>query len=360
MTAGSSAPFVLARPDRCVTLRSPVGAIGSLADARSALAAGAPGVAGAVPFAGDAAALWLGTIETVDSPADPAADVPAFAVAADDPLAHRARVAAAVATLGLPGASLQKVVLAREITCVADRPAEPGALLARLAAGNAAGNAQLVDLSPAGGGTLVGASPELLLRREGDVVVCHPYAGSAPREQDEAADRAAGAALAASAKNLAEHRFVVEAVIDALRPLCVDLTVPSDPSLAATPQVWHLGTRIVGRLREPAATALDLLEALHPTPAVCGTPTDEAARHIAAAEPDRRFYAGAVGWQDARGDGEWVVAIRCAELSPDRRTLTAWAGGGIVAASDPDDEVAETTAKLGTVLASLGVARTPR
>ena len=118
--------------------------------------------------------------------------------------------------------------------------------------------------------------------------------------------------------------------------------------------MWHLGTRIRGRVADPRTTALDLALAVHPTPAVCGTPTDDARRVIADLEGDRGFYAGAVGWSDAVGDGDWMVTIRCAVIDADRAGATAWAGGGLVADSDPDDEVAETAAKLRTVLRALG------
>jgi isochorismate synthase len=119
--------------------------------------------------------------------------------------------------------------------------------------------------------------------------------------------------------------------------------------------VWHLYTPITGHLRERSTTALDLAVALHPTPAVGGVPTAAAAELINELEGDRGFYAGAVGWCDQRGDGRWVVSIRCAQLSADRRTAEARSGGGIVAESDPDDEVAETTTKFNTILSALGV-----
>ena len=119
--------------------------------------------------------------------------------------------------------------------------------------------------------------------------------------------------------------------------------------------MWHLSTPITGRLREPSTTALDLALALHPTPAVGGVPAAAASELITELEGDRGFYAGAVGWCDAAGDGRWVVSIRCAQLSADRRTAEARSGGGIVAESDPDDEVAETTTKFRTMMSALGV-----
>jgi len=229
----------------------------------------------------------------------------------------------------------------------------------RLVADDAAANVYLADLTAAGGGysgaALIGASPELLVARRGDQVTCRPFAGSAPRLADPDADQASGAALAASAKNRHEHQLVVDAMREALDPLCVDLQIGQEPQLSKTTAVWHLYTPITGRLRETSTTALDLAVALHPTPAVGGVPAAAAAELINELEGDRGFYAGAIGWCDQRGDGRWVVSIRCAQLSADRRTADAHSGGGIVAESDPDDEVAETTTKFNTILSALGV-----
>ena len=123
--------------------------------------------------------------------------------------------------------------------------------------------------------------------------------------------------------------------------------------------MWHLGTPIRGRIADPAITSFDLALAVHPTPAICGTPTPAARRHILDTEDDRGFYAGAVGWSardgDGTEDGEWMVTIRCAELDAAGAQLTAWAGGGIVADSDPDDELRETVAKFGTILGALEI-----
>ena len=140
----------------------------------------------------------------------------------------------------------------------------------------------------------------------------------------------------------------------ALAPLCAHLDIADTPQLSPTAALWHLSTPIRGTLRATATTALDLALALHPTPAVGGVPTAAAVDLIAELEGDRGFYAGAVGWCDARGDGRWVVAIRGAQLSADRRTALATAGGGIVAQSDAADEVEETTTKFRTILHGLG------
>ena len=184
-----------------------------------------------------------------------------------------------------------------------------------------------------------------------------PFAGSAPRATDPEGDAANGAALAASAKDRHEHQLVIDAMRSALEPLCDELTLDPEPQLSRTAAVWHLCTPISGRLRETSTTAIDLALALHPTPAVGGVPTQAATELIAELEGDRGFYAGAVGWCDAGGDGRWVVSIRCAQLSADRRTAVARAGGGIVAESDPDAEVAETTTKFATMLNALEVVK---
>jgi isochorismate synthase len=276
-----------------------------------------------------------------------------------DPQVHRSRIEAALRLLRDPGNPLEKVVLARALRLVADGPLDPLAILGRLAAADPEATAYLADLSPAGpavaGSVLVGASPELLVARRGDQVTCQPFAGSAARSADPAVDAANGAALAASGKNRHEHHLVVDTMGDALAPLCRSLDVAPEPELSSTAALWHLSTPIRGTLRDNATTAIDLALALHPTPAVGGVPTAAAVDAIAELEGDRGFYAGAVGWCDASGDGRWVVAIRGAQLAADRRSAMAQAGGGIVAESDADDEVAETTTKFRTVLAALGV-----
>ena len=281
------------------------------------------------------------------------------AAAVPAPGDHQARIRRALAVLGDPASELRKVVLARALDLAADDALDIPTLLSRLSATDPAAYTYAVDLSAAGGGytgaALVGASPELLVARSGDRVTCQPFAGSAPRGTDPDTDRAQAAALAASAKNRTEHALVVDAMRKALDPLCVDLQIPAAPQLSSTAALWHLSTPIAGRLRDGSTTALDLALALHPTPAVGGVPTEDALAMIAELEGDRGFYAGAAGWCDRHGDGRWVVAIRCAQLSADRRTARAYAGGGIVADSDASDELAETTTKFKTILGALGV-----
>lgn len=269
---------------------------------------------------------------------------------------HRARVRAALDAI--ESHTVEKVVLARHARWRLDRPADPGELLSAFAhvGPDAAVFAAALDPAPGRAGHwLIGASPELLVRRQGRVVTCHPYAGSAARSPDPAADAAAARDLLASAKDRAEHAFVVDDLRTRLAPLCTELSVPGEPALMSTGELWHLATPIRGVLADDSVTALDLAALLSPTPAVCGTPRAAAAELIAELEEPRDFYAGTVGWCDAAGDGEWLVSIRCLELAADHREVRAWAGGGIVAGSDPDAEVAETAAKFRTVRRALGL-----
>jgi isochorismate synthase len=323
-------------------------------------------VLGALPFNVERPAALLvpgAALRTDGLPDWPSGPLPTvrIATAVPPPADYRARISRARDQLAAPGNPLSKVVLARALQLAADAPLDARVVLRRLVAADPTAYGYLVDLTAAGddyaGTALVGASPELLVARTGDRVACQPFAGSAPRAADPERDAANGAALGASAKNRHEHQLVIDTMRAALEPLCDDLTVAPEPQLSRTAALWHLCTPITGRLRDTSTTAIDLALALHPTPAVGGVPTKAASDLITELEGDRGFYAGAVGWCDAGGDGYWVVSIRCAQLSADRRTALARAGGGIVAESDPDDEVDETTAKFATILDALGVER---
>jgi isochorismate synthase len=245
---------------------------------------------------------------------------------------------------------LDKVVLARTLRVAAGRTLDPIQLVRRLRAVEPTGYAFAVDLGERG--TLVGASPELLLSRFGTEVRANPLAGSAPRFGDPDDDRASAAALGSSAKDRQEHAIVVEEIFHVLHPLCTELTYDREPKLLATANVWHLSTRFRGRLQDPSLSALDLVAALHPTPAVCGAPREVALETIRALEPEPRGnYAGAVGWMDADGDGVWAIALRCAELRG--ATARLFAGAGIVADSDPAAELEETERKFRAFLDAL-------
>ena len=358
------AGFVLSRPHGTAQAHGSRTTFDTASSAAAALRSGnAAAVVGALPFSRDApCALFepehLDRTESTWTAPSGLPPLPAFTVTGSRLSEHIDRVRTAVNVLRHDGSPLQKVVLARSLTLTADTDVDPNALLAALVEGNPSGNGYLVDLGAAGGSwtgrTLVGSSPEVLIRKQGNIVTCHPLAGSAPRHPDPLQDQANGAALTESVKDLREHAFVVDALRESLAPFCRDLDIPTSPTLTCTPQLWHLGTPIRGEVHGADTSALDLAIALHPTPAVCGTPTDLAYRTIEELEGDRGFYAGAVGWCVSDGDGEWMVAIRCAELAPDLRRVTAYAGGGIVAESDPADEVRETVTKFGTVMSALG------
>ncbi|SPM32497.1 Isochorismate synthase EntC, partial [Mycobacterium rhizamassiliense] len=360
-------PFALSGPTGTLIADGVRARYSEVAAAQHALRTGsAPIVLGALPFdVGRPAALLTpdAVLRRDGLPDWPTGPLPAVRVAAavPPPADYRDRIARARDRLTAPGSPLSKVVLARTLQLSADGALDGRAVLRRLVAADPAAYGYLVDLTAAGegytGAALIGASPELLVARSGDRVICQPFAGSAPRAVDPQLDAANGAALAASAKDRHEHRLVIDAMRAALEPLCDELTIAPEPDLSRTAAVWHLCTPISGRLRETSTTAIDLALALHPTPAVGGVPAEAAAELIAELEGDRGFYAGAVGWCDAGGDGRWVVSIRCAQLSADRRTALAHAGGGIVAESDPDAEVDETTTKFATILRALGVQR---
>lgn len=282
----------------------------------------------------------------------PAEDLPAPAATREVPseAGHKANVLATVAALR--ERDLRKAVLARALDLDFETPIQVERIVRNLAAGNPRHFTYAAELPS--GRTLVGATPELLLSRAGDSVFTTPHAGSMPRSADPEADRANGEALLASSKDQEEHAVVVEYVVEALRPFCRKLDVPTAPELVSTPAIWHLRTAITGELVDRDVTALDLAAALHPTPAICGTPTAAARDLVQELEPfDRGYYAGTVGWVDASGDGEWAVAVRCAEITSS--TMRLYAGGGIVPASDAQAEFDETVAKLRTLLGAMGL-----
>ncbi len=369
-TDSSDPAFVLSRPRRTVSASGGGTIFRSAHDAVTALRSGRIShIVGALPFTpGAPTALWAPeSVRVVEAPhtPDPRTSVPHFEIdaAVPDPEEHQRRVARAVELLGDPAHPIRKVVLARAIRAVSARPVRPHDILDLMVGSDPQSNGFLVDLSAAGGRHLgrhlVGSSPEILARRSGHQVLSHPLAGSARRVADDAAaDRAAADALLASAKDHAEHRYVVDQVSAVLSDRCAEVRTPA-PELTQTPAMWHLGTPISATVPPAGPSALELAAALHPTPAICGTPTGAAARLIAELEGERGFYAGAVGWCDADGNGEWMVSIRCAELSADGTTLLAHAGGGIVAESDPAAELAETTGKFQRILGPLGIADLP-
>jgi isochorismate synthase len=249
------------------------------------------------------------------------------------------------ATKAMAGGTLHKVVLARQIDIAADRPIDRLAVLERLR--SAYPGCHIVSVAG-----FVAASPELLVSVAGDIVRSHPMAGTAPRGGDPTTDQRLAASLLASAKDRQEHQVTIDMVHDTLLPWCSYLDYEAEPSVVAVANVQHLATLVEGRLSQPAPSVLELVAALHPTPAVAGWPRDDAVAWIAEHEGfDRRRYAGTAGWVDSTGNGTWAVSVRCAEI--EGSSARVWAGNGIVADSDPPTELAETRSKLQALLSAI-------
>ena len=254
-------------------------------------------------------------------------------------------VASAVARIS--AGELDKVVLARDVSVTLDDPVDPRTVLDRLAEAYPECWTFAVD-------GLIGATPELLVRRTGDVVVSRVLAGTIRRSQDSGKDARLAEMLLASDKDHEEHRYAVGSVAAALAAHCTDLDVPVRPRLLRLANVQHLATDVTGQLVD-GAPALALAASLHPTAAVCGTPTERAFAVIRELEGmDRGRYAGPVGWMDGRGDGEFGIALRCAQIdASDPRRLRLFAGCGLVSGSTPEAELAESEAKLEAMRGAL-------
>jgi menaquinone-specific isochorismate synthase len=248
--------------------------------------------------------------------------------------------AVAEAVAAIKAGSLRKVVLAQDLFATAPEPIDIRALLRRLAS-------RYPDCFTFACDGMVGATPELLIRQTGRQVSALVLAGTTPRGGDPAEDEALGRELLASAKNTEEHVYAVASMREALEPLCDELDSQPRPALIKLPNLQHLGTWVRGSLAADGTprSALGLAAAVHPTAAVGGAPTGVALELIRELEHmDRERYAGPVGWVDADGNGEWGIALRCAQLSG--RTARLFAGCGIVAGSDPAAELAEAQVKF--------------
>jgi isochorismate synthase len=308
--------------DRCVLTR--IWEVGGEGD-RDALLERVRAAAGACPPGGEAAPL------VVTRPAG------------DERQRWHARVEAACALIASGGA--RKVVVARRRELLAQRVPEPAHILATA---RAARPACFNFWVRCGGSTsFIGSTPELLVRLAGDRIEASALAGSAARGADGDEDRRLGAVLLACPKNGREHALVVLAVKAALEGIADQVVSPARPEILLLPEAQHLHTPVSGRLVGPR-TVVEIAGALHPTPAVCGVPRDAAREFIEREEPERGWYAGAVGWMAANGDGEFAVALRSALL--DDRSITVWAGAGIVEGSSPDAELAETETKMTALL----------
>lgn len=294
---------------------------------------------------------WPGTAFGA-SPTGPRSDAAGAADAADEPdrETHSDAVAAYLDGVREAGRRIslgeaEKIVLARQLGGTIPRDADLRIPLRRLAD-------RYLDCWTFAVDGLVGASPETLVRSTGGAVSARVLAGTRARHPEDAKrDARARDELLTSAKEQHEHAFAVQSVVTALSPYVRELRTSEEPFPLRLPNVWHLATDLGASLGD-RSSALELVGALHPTAAVAGTPTSAAVAAIDELEPfDRGRYSGAVGWIDAEGDGEWVIALRCAQVGPadpgtGERTVVASAGGGIVAGSDPEHELGETVSKL--------------
>jgi menaquinone-specific isochorismate synthase len=237
---------------------------------------------------------------------------------------------------------LEKVVLARDQVAASTVAINTRGLLQRLEIEYPSTWLFLVD-------GLIGATPELLVRLSKSLVTSRVLAGTIRKTGNEDRDLALAASLAKSSKDLEEHEYAVRSVADALAPFCSSTNVPESPFVLHLSNVMHLATDVTGVLNDSAKQAdiFTLIQQLHPSAAVCGTPTSAAKKFIIDFEKmNRERYAGPVGWIDANGDGEIAIALRCGQLSQDNKSIRIFAGCGVVAGSDPANELAESQAKL--------------
>lgn len=252
--------------------------------------------------------------------------------------------------------NLQKVVLGRTVELTFEKNLDIGALLCQLAAQNpTALTFALQTLQPPHSSEtyLIGASPEMLISKRGSNIRMQPMAGTLPRSTDQHINNQRIQQLQQSTKDHHEHQIMIQDIQKRLSPLCNKLDVPNTPEVITTSTLLHLATPIQGELKDPALSILDLVEILHPTPAVCGVPQDQARAFISEHEPERGLFAGTVGWCDTKGNGDWAVTIRCAECT--EKKLKLFAGAGVVKGSTPQQECAETAAKFRTMLRALGI-----
>ena len=252
----------------------------------------------------------------------------------------REQVSAAITAI--KSNQLEKVVLARDLNATSNTTIDIRNLMQRLEIEYPSTWLFLVD-------GLIGATPELLVRLNKSLVTSRVLAGTIRKSGNEDRDLALAASLAKSSKDLEEHEYAVKSVADALAPFCSSTNVPESPFVLHLSNVMHLATDVTGVLNDSAKQAdiFTLVEKLHPSAAVCGTPTEVAKKLIASLEEmNRGRYSGPVGWIDAHGDGEIAIALRCGQLSADHKSIRIFAGCGIVAGSDPANEYAESQAKL--------------
>ena len=259
--------------------------------------------------------------------------------------ANAYREGVAEAARRLDAGDIDKVVLARRLRATLPEHADLRVPLARLAH-------RYLDCWTFAVDGMLGASPETLIRSIHGNVYARVLAGTRRRSDDPVRDEALARELRTSEKEQVEHRYAIESLVDTIGPHVTHLTYDPEPDVLQLPNVWHLSTRVTARLAD-GANAFELAAAVHPTAAVAGTPTELAITTIDELEPfDRGRYAGAVGWVGADGNGDWAIALRSAQVdeASDGRTLTAFAGGGLVVGADPEHELQETVAKFRPIV----------
>ncbi|POX56963.1 hypothetical protein C3489_01525 [Streptomyces sp. Ru71] len=364
---GARTRFLLHGPSTSAALEGPLSAFTDLAEAEQAVRSGKFGdlVAGAVPFdpTSGASSFYLGRRATHRPAVAPGAalghffpDVPFN----DTEIAGYIRLVDSVLPmLRSPNNALEKIVVARaeRFQATGSAPVDPLQLYARIADLYPRVHSYFVEHLHNPGVYTIGASPELFVKKTGDVLTMTPLAGTVPRNPalTAAQDEARAHAELFTDKFLVEHRHLVEFMLKNLAPFCTAVDHPGQPELIEAPGVWHLGTPIRARLRGSDLRIADLVAALHPSPAVCGVPQDHSLHLITANESPRGYYGGLVGWLDSDGDCEFYMALRGLDFDANNGRLTLRAGGGIVADSRLDVEFAETSAKLATMRRALGI-----
>lgn len=293
---------------------------------------------------------WVTTVDDAEpnfvTPTEPPASAASYSVRPGVNVDHYLE-AVKQARDAVRNGSITKAVIARDIVITASEPIDVYAVLLRLRSSFGSSYRYLID-------NFIGASPELLVAVDNGAISSHPLAGTAPRTGDPQSDSALAEKLLSSEKNQIEHRVVIDMVHDTLLPFCSYLDWQPEPSVMQVANVQHLGTLMQGMLSKPFMHILDAAIMLSPTPALGGFPKQEALDLIKQYEGiDRGRYGGAVGWFDQKGNGAFAVAIRCAQLSPDRTSARLFAGGGIVADSEPAAELTETQAKFQAMLAAI-------
>jgi isochorismate synthase len=349
-----------------VSIDDAVGLLGSITHVDRVGGTNGPIALGALPFmpgspaemivpavlvgkAGDGRA-WVTTIDAADEQLlpehQPSPSAAAYTLRPLVAVEHYLEAVAAARDAVRAGL-MEKAVIARPIAIESDQPIDVHAVLHRLKATFGSSHRFSID-------GLIGASPELLVAVEGEVVTAFPLAGTTPTTGDPVVDARLASELQASPKNQIEHHAAIAMVRDTLLPYCSYLDWAPEPEIVKVANVQHLGSPAEGRLSRPRPSVIELVRALQPTPAVGGYPRQAAIDLITSVEGfERGLYGGAVGWVDASGDGRWAVTLRCAELSADRHSARLVAGGGIVADSEPLSELAETQAKFQAMLSAL-------